>query len=145
MINNLMIASGTYYTSRYNVKTDKLNVFISDDSPVVRVRLANMIADINGISLIGEAANVQDSIEKINQLRPDAVILDICMPGGSGIDVLKKVRQLNNSAVIIVLTNYPFPQYRKICMEAGADYFFDKSNEFHKVLEIFKNLASHQD
>lgn len=124
-------------------KRKLMDVFISDDSPVVRVRLANMIEDIQGINLIGEANNVQESIRKIEELKPDAVILDIRMPGGSGLDVLKKIKenQDNHHPIIIVLTNYPYPQYRKKCLEAGADYFFDKSNEFHKVVEVFREMV----
>ncbi|MGE5401231.1 MAG: response regulator transcription factor [Ignavibacteriales bacterium] len=137
-----MLGSETFSTSNYNLKSNSIKVFISDDSPVVRVRLANMIADISGVYLIGEAANVQDSIEKIIQLKPNAVILDICMPGGSGIDVLRQIKSSKNAPIVIVLTNYPFPQYRKICIEAGADYFFDKSNEFYKIVDIFQNLTS---
>lgn len=131
------------YSTDHKNKNKLMDVFISDDSPVVRVRLANMIEDIQGINLIGEANNVQDSIEKIEELKPDAIILDIRMPGGSGLDVLKKIKKdvQNHNPIIIVLTNYPYPQYRKKCLEAGADYFFDKSNEFHKVIEVFKDLV----
>lgn len=129
--------------SSTNEKQKLMDVFISDDSPVVRVRLANMIEDIQGINLIGEANNVQDSIRRIEELKPDAVILDIRMPGGSGLDVLKKIKENQNdhTPIIIVLTNYPYPQYRKKCLEAGADYFFDKSNEFHKVVEVFREMV----
>jgi len=42
----------------------------------------------------------------------------------------------------VMLTNYPYPQYRKKCMDAGADYFFDKSNEFHKVAELLQRLGA---
>lgn len=138
-----MISSQTFSGKNYNIKPNSIRVFISDDSPVVRTRLANMISDIEGISLIGEATNVQDSIKKINELKPNAVILDICMPGGSGIDVLREIKKSRNSPIVIVLTNYPFPQYRKICLDAGADYFFDKSNDFYRIVDIFKNLATY--
>jgi DNA-binding NarL/FixJ family response regulator len=115
-----------------------INVFISDDSPVVRVRLSNIFKEVKGINIVGEAQDVKESIELIRQLKPDVVILDISMPDGSGIDVLKSVKSINNSTKFIILTNYPFAQYKKICMESGADYFFDKSNEFDKVVEAVK-------
>jgi DNA-binding NarL/FixJ family response regulator len=139
MQNEIQTSGRSILSSRHGSNTE-MNVFISDDSPVVRVRLANIIDDIKGLKLIGEAQNVQDSIAKIEELKPDAVILDIRMPGGSGIDVLKKIKHLQNPPIVIVLTNYPYPQYRNICLESGADFFFDKSNEFHKVVDVFKNL-----
>ncbi|MCX6151814.1 MAG: response regulator transcription factor [Ignavibacteriales bacterium] len=117
-----------------------MNVFISDDSPIVRVRLAHIFDEVKGINIIGEAKNVQESIDLINQLKPDVVILDISMPGGSGIDVLKNIKNNNHSIKVIILTNYPYPQYKKICMDNGADYFLDKSNEFNKVVDIFKEI-----
>ncbi len=40
-----------------------------------------------------------------------------------------------------MLTNYPYPQYRKKCMDAGADFFFDKSTEFHKVIDVLKQVV----
>jgi DNA-binding NarL/FixJ family response regulator len=69
------------------------------------------------------------------------VILDIRMPGGSGIDVLENIKKTNAAPVVIVLTNYPYPQYRKKCMALGAEYFFDKTTEFEKVTEVIENLT----
>jgi DNA-binding NarL/FixJ family response regulator len=64
------------------------------------------------------------------------------MPSGSGISVLEEVKRRGKSPVVIMLTNYPYPQYRKKCMDAGADYFFDKSNEFHKVTEVLARMIA---
>ena len=66
------------------------------------------------------------------------------MPGGSGIDVLREIKQNNQTPLVIVLTNYPYPQYRRKCMDAGADFFFDKSTEFDKVTEVLKQLKQNQ-
>jgi DNA-binding NarL/FixJ family response regulator len=43
--------------------------------------------------------------------------------------------------MVIMLTNYPYPQYRKKCADAGADFFFDKSTEFDKIAEVFKKFT----
>jgi len=117
-----------------------MNLVISDDSPVVRVRLSHMIGELKNVNIVGEAEDVQKSIEIIEELKPDIVILDISMPGGSGLDVLKNIREKFLHTTVIILTNYSFPQYRKICMDSGADYFFDKSNEFDKVVDVLKDL-----
>lgn len=141
-LRNIMIASTVINNQNSIVMPgQKLRVFISDDSPIMQVRLANMISDISGVELVGQSASVQDSIREINRLRPDAVILDIRMLGGSGIDVLTEIKKFQNPPLVIMLTNYPFPQYRKRCMEAGADFFLDKSNEFQKVIDIFRSLT----
>ena len=115
-----------------------MKVFIADDSEVVCERLTTVLSELPGIEIIGQAKNVGESIESIRRLHPDVVILDIRMPGGSGIDVLEDIKKTNTAPVVIVLTNYPYPQYRKKCMALGAEYFFDKSADFEKIAQVLK-------
>jgi len=116
-----------------------MKVFIADDSSEVRERIRMLLSELEKIEMIGEAENVQEAIESIRHLGPDVVILDIRMPGGSGIDVLKEIVKEDRVPIIIMLTNYPYPQYKKKCMDAGADFFFDKSREFEKVVEVLSD------
>ena len=68
------------------------------------------------------------------------VILDIRMPNGSGIDVLREIKKNEHAPIVIMITNYPYPQYQKKCEAAGADYFFDKATEIGKVTEVLEQL-----
>ncbi len=117
-----------------------MKVFIADDSKIFRVRLKEMLSELTEIEIIGEAENTLETTKRIRKLNPDVVILDIRMPDGSGIDVLKHIKKNNRAPVVIILTNYPYPQYRKKCVELGASYFFNKSDEIEKVLEALKQL-----
>jgi len=117
-----------------------MKVFIADDSKVLRERLIEMLAELPDIEIIGQAQDVTGACTSIKKLNPDVVILDIRMPGGSGIDVLQEIKKDKQAPMVIILTNYPYPQYRKKCLGLGADYFFDKSTEFEKVTELFKQL-----
>lgn len=117
-----------------------MKVFIVDDSALVRERIIAMISEHPEIEITGQAKNAQEGINSILKLKPDVVILDIRMPGGNGIEVLKNIKKNSSGPTIIILTNYPYPQYRKKCIEAGADYFFDKSTEFNKIIEVIKKL-----
>jgi DNA-binding NarL/FixJ family response regulator len=117
-----------------------MRILIADDSAVLRERLTEMLSELPGIEIIGYAQGVQEAIASINRLKPSVVILDIRMPGGNGMDVLQDIKRDKSSPIVIVLTNFPYPQYRKKCLELGADYFLDKSTEFEKVSEIFKQL-----
>jgi DNA-binding NarL/FixJ family response regulator len=55
--------------------------------------------------------------------------------------VLKKIEKRKGAPIVIILTNYPHSQYRKKCMDAGADFFFDKSGEFEKIVEVVSGIS----
>jgi two-component system LytT family response regulator len=69
-----------------------MKVFIVDDSALVRERIMAMISEHPGIEITGQAKNAQEGINSILKLKPNTVILDIRMPGGNGIEVLKNIR-----------------------------------------------------
>lgn len=118
-----------------------MRVLIVDDSAMVGERLAAMLAALpEKIQLIGVAQDVPQAIQAFQALKPDAVILDIRMPGGSGLDVLEAIKNDRPETVVMMLTNYPYPQYRQKCLEAGADYFFDKAAGFDQVPPILQQL-----
>jgi len=121
-----------------------MKVFIADDSPIVRERLGSLVGEVKGVEVIGQAGDVAEALAGIRRLRPDVVILDIQMPGGSGIEVLRQVKGEHRNFVAIMLTNYPYPQYRKRCMEAGADFFFDKSSEFEEAVRVLARLVENR-
>jgi DNA-binding NarL/FixJ family response regulator len=119
---------------------DKLKVFISDDSATIRKRLVTMALDLPGMDVVGQAKNAPGSLAAIRQTRPDVVILDIHMPGGNGIEVLREVKKLDPAPKVIVFTNYAQAQYRKKGEEAGADFFLDKSTEFDKLPQALEQV-----
>jgi DNA-binding NarL/FixJ family response regulator len=112
---------------------DKLKVFISDDSATVRERLVTMALDLPEVDVVGQAKDAPGTLEAVRRIRPDVVILDIRMPGGNGIEVLREVKKMNPAPRVIMLTNFAYAQYRKKCEQAGADFFLDKSTESDKL------------
>jgi len=115
-------------------------VFIVDDSPVVRERLATLLSDLPSVEIIGQAEIAFEAISATRRLKPDVMLLDISMPGGSGIHVLEMVKKERPAPLVIMLTNFAHEQYRQKCLQLGADYFFDKSTEFEKVLSVLNPL-----
>jgi len=118
-----------------------MKVLVVDDSDIVRERISVMLSGINNLEVVGTAANSIDALYLVNKLKPDAVTLDIRIPGESGIEVLKKIKSSQPSTIVMVLTNFPIEQYKNKCNGLGADYFFSKSDEFEKVEEVFETLA----
>jgi len=116
-----------------------LRVLIADDSDLLRTRLAGILSEIEGIEIVGEAKNATDALEFIRKLKPDVVILDVRMEG-NGFHILENVKKENIVVKTIIFTNYPYLQYRKKCLDAGADYFFYKAVEFQKLIFTLKKL-----
>lgn len=117
-----------------------MKVFLVDDSLVIRQRLAKMLSSLNGVKVIGESREARDATDSILRLRPDVVILDLQLLNGTGFDVLEGIKKNPPAPVVIMLTNYPYPQFRTWCLNAGADYFFDKSTEFKNIPLVFREL-----
>jgi DNA-binding NarL/FixJ family response regulator len=122
-----------------------MRVFIAENSSIIRERLAALLSDLQGVEIIGYAEDVSEAVESIRLMKPDVVILDIQMPGGGGFSVLRDIRASELPAVVIIFTNDPFPQYRQRFIEAGADFFLDKSAEFEELLDIFRGLGNPSD
>jgi DNA-binding NarL/FixJ family response regulator len=118
-----------------------MTVLIADDSQVVVERLRATLSELRGIELAGHAGTVPEALHAVRSLRPDVVILDLQMPGGRGMDVLKTIRREQPGSTVIVLTNHSHLQYRKRCLENGARSFLDKSTEFQKVAAVLRELA----
>ena len=124
-------------------RTRPLGVFIADDSSVIRERLIELLTGIENVVVVGEAADVSSAQDGIATTRPDVAIVDIRMPGGSGIDVLRRVKSVRRDhPSVIMYTNYGLPQYRKACTEAGADFFFDKGSGTSALAAAIQELAS---
>ena len=118
----------------------QVKVLLVDDSDIVCSGLEKMLTEIDGVSVVGKAKDVQGAVESISKMKPDVVILDIRLLNGSGIDVLKDIKKKKPSPVVLMLTNYPYPQYQQKCMELGADYFLDKVTEIEKIPDIISSL-----
>ena len=118
------------------------HVLIVDDSNQVRERLSALLSECPEILVVGQAGNGKEALTAVSELKPDAVILDIRIPGSSGIQLLKEIRAIHPETTVIILTNYDFEPYRKMTLQLGADYFFNKTLEFEKALNVLTEKAA---
>ena len=118
------------------------NVFIVDDSVSIRTRLAQMLARIDNVEVVGEAGTANEAVAGILRIRPDSVLLDLNLMGSTGFDVMRKVLPAAPATIFVVLTNHAEPQYRDACMNAGARYFLDKSCDLDKVPTVIAEIAA---
>ena len=120
--------------------THSFTALIADDSSLIRERLFELLSAFEGIDTIELARDTSEAKDKIVRLKPDIVILDIRMPGGGGFEVLKTIKEKNLKSRVVVLTSYPYPQYRDKSLELGADYFLSKETDVKKLGEILNAM-----
>lgn len=118
-----------------------MKIVIADDSSLWRDRIKSALIGSDGLSMIYEARNGVEAMQLIRQKEADLAILDIRMPEMNGIEVLMKIRELKIKIKVCILTSYPYPQYKKRCMEEGANYFLSKTEDFEDVT-ILKMLTN---
>jgi two-component system response regulator DevR len=103
-----------------------MNVFIVEDAPQTRKELADLLAGRKGFEVVGQAGSVREALAGIEATLPEAVILDISLPDGSGVEILKFIRQRGWDLCVIVLTGNPYDALRAKCRALGAAAVLDK-------------------
>lgn len=117
-------------------------VFVVENQASMRERLREFLEGMQGVEYVGDAATPDEAVAGIISTRPHLVLLDFQLDGGTGLDVLRGVRVLTDDVLFIVLTQHVVPQYRRACLKAGADYFFDKTNELSEVRRLIEERAA---
>jgi DNA-binding NarL/FixJ family response regulator len=115
-------------------------VYLVDDSDLVRRRLVDMLSELEDVEIVGQTGDPEEAQAEIRRLSPDVVVMDIKLPGKNGIEVLRDIKKEMSTPLVIMLTNYPYTQYRRECTDAGADHFLYKATEFEKINDILRQL-----
>ncbi len=120
-----------------------VQLFIVDDSALVRTRLRELLveAKLEHVRVVGCVGSIANAMQLIPKLRPDFVILDIKLPDGSGISLLKTIKRLRPTTIVAMLTNYPSDPFRQRALAAGADFFLDKSKQFEEIPAMLRQLT----
>lgn len=112
----------------YMNENHDMKVLIVEDNDLLQARLRNALIKIDGDMVISQAGSCKEALELFSYHVPDTVILDIALPDGSGIDLLRTFKKDYPPVSVLMFTNYPTDEFKKSCMEMGADQFFDKAN-----------------
>ena len=109
------------------------SILIVDDSPLITDRLQIMLNSMENISFVNTAGDYPSALHRLTESLTDIVLLDINLPGRSGIDLLRHIKANYPHTIVIMLSNQAGEYYRTICKRLGAEYFIDKSREFEQV------------
>lgn len=117
-----------------------MRVLIVDDHPIVRAGLRRLLAAEPQIDIL-EAANGQEAMASFKESRPDLVILDLQLPGISGLEVLGRIRAENARARVLVISMYDSPAYIGRVLQAGARGYVSKNAPPGQILDAVKRVA----
>lgn len=114
--------------------SESVKAFLAEDSCLIRDRV-HAALDAADISVVGQAGTPDGCISGILDARPDVVVLDIQLEGGSGLEVLKAVRCAEPEVAFVVFSSHDAPVYRKRYLREGAVRFLDKNTQFDQLAE----------
>lgn len=121
-----------------------LRVLVVEDLPRVQQLLRELIHEPGRLEVAGLAETEQEAIAQYDALMPHAVVVDLNLKSGTGLGVISGLRRKTTEPrpLLIVLTNHALPVLESACLKAGADYFLDKSRDFHKVRTLLEHAWS---
>jgi DNA-binding NarL/FixJ family response regulator len=123
------------------IDRESRTIYLVDDSPVVRTRMMTVLGDLERVSIVGHAVTSQEAMAAVPVLKPDIVIMDARPGGEDAAELLRFLRKLDPSPVGIVFTHCSSPELRQCCLDAGADYFFDKSRDIQRITQLVVRLT----
>jgi GGDEF domain-containing protein len=117
-----------------------MNIFLVEDSVSIRRLLVRRLDAMPGMRVVGEANGQQQAVALIRWTQPDVVLTDLSLASGSGLSLLAELRSGGYTGRIAVLTSQDLDAYRRACMDAGADAFYDKASGLETLFDDLVDL-----
>ncbi|MDT8316924.1 MAG: response regulator transcription factor [bacterium] len=119
-----------------------IKVLIADDHPIVRQGLKQIISDSEDIAVTGEAATAQETLVGVAKNKFDVVLLDISMPGRSGIEIIKEIREDPSNPAVLILTSFPEEQYAVRALKSGASGYMVKRSAPDELVTAIRKVST---
>jgi len=118
-----------------------IKVLIVDDHTIVREGLRQILEDTSDIAVTGEASSAQEVVNKVKTNNFDIVLLDISLPGRSGLDVLKQLKSIKPDLPVLVLSMHPEEQYAIRSLRAKASGYLTKESASDELIKAIRKVA----
>lgn len=118
-----------------------MNIFLVEDSASIRRLLVRRLDALPGMRVVGEAAGERQALALIQWTQPDVVLLDLSLASGSGLGLVAQLRRAGYAGRIAVLTAQDVDAYRRACLDAGADAFYDKASGLETLFDDLVEFA----
>ena len=118
-----------------------IKIFITDDHPIVREGLKQTLRETADIAVSGEASNGEETLDDLRNREVDVVLLDISLPGRSGLDILSQLRSAYPNLKILILSTYPEEQYAIRALKTGAAGYLTKESAPEELITAIRKVA----
>lgn len=118
-----------------------ISVLLVDDHPVVVEGVRRVLETADDISVAGVAHDASGALEQARQLKPDVILLDLRMPGASGVQATRRLREQDVRSAVIILTSYGDQAYVRQALEAGADGYLLKSTPPDQLISAIRSAV----
>lgn len=125
-------------------KTDAVTVMIVDDHEIVRRGIAEIIERADDLKVVAEAGTVSDAIVRARLVKPDVILVDLQLPDGTGIDILRALRDEESSALPVVLTSFDDDSAVAESLQVGAKAFVLKNVRGNEIADVVRQVAHGQ-
>ena len=118
-----------------------INILIADDHSIVRAGLKQIISEISDMTVVDEAGNGSEVLDKIRMNDYSVVVLDIAMPGKSGLEALKEIKSERPGLPVLMLSMYPEDQYAIRVLRSGAAGYLTKESAPAELVTAIRTVA----
>ena len=125
------------------VASEPIRIVLVDDHPMVREGLRSMLSE-DGIEVVGEAGCAEEAVRRCAELSPDIVLLDMQLPGGDGVQVLRELRKLRPDLAVLVVTMHDAPGFVRAAISAGAGGYVLKGVGRRELLTAIRAVRAGQ-
>jgi DNA-binding NarL/FixJ family response regulator len=118
-----------------------IRILVADDHAVVRQGMIQILADVKDMLVKDEAQNGAETLDKVLKYEYDVVLLDISMPGRSGLEVLADIKAQRPKLAVLILSMYPEEQYAVRALRAGASGYLTKASAPQELIGAIRKVA----
>lgn len=123
------------------LKVKMSKILIVEDNDTFRQTIIGLLKSRFPTLIFEEATNGEEALQKVRDFVPDLLFMDIRLPGESGLNLLKEIKDVFPETIAIILTSYDFPEYRQVAKQNGASHFLSKSStSAEEIMELVDSI-----